>query len=60
MCKTRFGSQGVIPDVFLQDFVFEKTLMAREIPPPPSWGGGGGGKFPCFGNLYLGVLANAD
>ena len=35
MCKTRFGSQGVIPDVFLQDFVFEKTLMAREIPPPP-------------------------
>ena len=36
MCKTRFGSQGVILDGLKQKS--EKTLMAlKNLPPPSSW-----------------------
>ena len=35
MCKTRFGSQGVILDGFyLSKQKNEKTLMVLEAPPP--------------------------
>ena len=34
MCKTRFGSQGVILDVFLKTIFEKQILMALETPLP--------------------------